>query len=455
MTGFITSLLAFIVVLSILITVHEYGHFWVARRCGVKVLRFSVGFGNALWKRVAGADKTEYVIAAIPLGGYVKMLDEREGPVESHELARAFNRQSVSKRMAIVAAGPFFNFAFAIVAYWLMFVIGTPGLKPLVDAVDDSSIAARAGVHAGDEIVAVNGRATPTWQSVRQEVIPSALDRADARIALRGRDGVTDEVTLSFATLEVDPQDARFIEKLGIHPIQLNLPPVIGAVLDGQVADQAGLKPGDRVISTDGTAVNDWAAWVELVRARPDQVIRVVIERDGARLEIELKPSAAEEGGVTIGRIGAAPMEKIPEVPEEWRATLQYGPFAAVGEAVARTWEMSVLTLQMLWKMLVGQVSLDNLSGPITIAKYAGTTANIGITAFLSFLAIVSVSLGVLNLLPIPMLDGGHLFYYVVEVVRRKPLSDDMQLRLQRIGLFILLMLMSLALYNDVARLIR
>jgi len=455
MTEILTSLIAFIVVLSLLITVHEFGHYWIARKCGVKVLRFSVGFGAPLWKRVAGADKTEYVIAAIPLGGYVKMLDEREGPVDAHELQRAFNRQPVHKRFAIVAAGPVFNFLFAIFAYWLMFNVGLPGLKPYVDGVDENSVAARAGVRMGDEIISVGGRATPTWQAARQELLTLGLQQNTADLEVRAPNAsFPRRVQLDFTDVKRDPQDVQIIEHIGLHPIQLAMPPVIGSVQGNSPAEAAGLKGGDRVLSAAGQAIKDWMQWVEFVRGHPDQTVSVRIERGGVAQDIELRITHAEEDGKVIGRIGAAP-GPAPEVPEDWKATQRYGVFGAVIPALQKTWDMSALTLVMMGKMLVGQVSVDNLSGPITIAKYAGYTANIGLSSFLSFLAIVSVSLGVLNLLPVPMLDGGHLMYYLIEVVKRSPLSDDTQMKLQRVGLALLLLLMSLALYNDVARLLR
>ena len=456
MTNFFISIAAFIVVLSLLITVHEFGHYWVALKCGVKVLRFSVGFGAPLWKRVAGSDKTEYVVAAIPLGGYVKMLDEREGPVEAHELHRAFNRQPVIKRVAIVVAGPLFNFLFAIFAYWVMFNVGLPGMKPYVDSVDENSVAARAGMRAGDEIISVGGRETPTWQAARQELLTLGLqqDTADVEV-LAPNASVPRRVQLDFTGVSRDPQDIQIIEHLGLRPIQLVMPSVIGSVQDNSPAQAAGLKAGDRVLGAAGQEFADWIQWVEFIRAHPDQIVNVRVERAATGVqEIELHVGHAEEEGKVIGRIGAAP-GPVPELPDEWKATQRYGVFAAIVPAIQKTWDMSALTLIMMGKMLVGQVSVDNLSGPITIAKYAGTTANIGLSAFLSFLAIVSVSLGVLNLLPVPMLDGGHLAYYAVEVVKGSPLSDDTQMKLQRVGLALLLMLMSLALYNDVARLLR
>lgn len=455
MTDFLISLIAFIVVLSLLITVHEFGHYWVALKCGVKVLRFSVGFGAPVLKRVAGADRTEYVVAAIPLGGYVKMLDEREGPVEAHELHRAFNRQPVHKRFAIVVAGPLFNFFFAIFAYWLMFNVGLPGLKPYVDSVDANSVAARGGVRTGDEIVSVGGRATPTWQAVQQELLTLALQQNTIALeVIAPNASIPRNVQLDLTGVTRDPQDVQIIEHIGLRPIHLVVPPVIGSVQSDSPAEAAGLKSGDRVVSAGGQVFEDWMQWVEFIRARPDETVSVRIERGAAAQDVQLSIGHTEESGKAIGRIGAAP-GPAPEVPQDWKATHRYGVLAAVIPALQKTWDMSSLTLLMMGKMLIGQVSVDNLSGPITIAQYAGYTANIGLSSFLSFLAIVSVSLGVLNLLPVPMLDGGHLTYYLIEIVKGRPLSDDTQMKLQRVGLALLLMLMSLALYNDVARLLR
>lgn len=451
MSTFITSALALIVTLGLLITFHEFGHFWTARRLGVKVLRFSVGFGKPLWSTRRGKDNTEYVLAAFPLGGYVKMLDEREGEVAREEIHRAFNRQSVWSRFAIVVAGPMFNFVFAILAFWLMYLIGVPGVKPFVGEVSPESVAAVAGFRAGDEIIKVGGDETPTWGIARITLLDKSLDSEKISVQVRGEDGVlqTLELPLEGVTAEVKQKD--LLGYLGISPYRPEIPAVIGKLEEGAPAVLAGIQPGDRIISINDKPIPNWYALVEFVRDHPGQSIRLTVERNGETREISLTTDKRETRDGVVGRIGAAP-EKSGEYPESHLTEVQYSFFRAIGVSVVRTGELSLLTLRMIGKMLAGEVSVKNLSGPITIATYAGYTASIGLTSFLYFLAVVSISLGVLNLLPVPLLDGGHLMYYIVEMVKGSPLSDKFQTNMQQIGIAILATLMTLALYNDIAR---
>ena len=444
---------AFIITLGVLITVHEFGHFWVARRAGVKVLRFSIGFGKPLWKWVGRRDNTEYAIAAIPLGGYVKMLDEREGEVAREELPRAFNRQSILKRFAIVFAGPFFNFLFAIIAYWIMYMVGIPGVKPIIGQVEPASIAQTAGLQKGDQFISVGGRDTPTWNSVRMALLPDALNESVVSVEVKNEEGQIRTVRLNFTSPGPDLKEGEVIEQLGIEPLRPHIPAVIGELKPGGRAIESGLKPGDKILSADGRDIMGWIDWVNYVRSHPEKLIHVKIKRDDAVLNIDLTPAKVEEGNEVIGQIGAASGVKF-TLPKELQAVQKYSFGKALYYSLAKTWEMTSMTFQMLGKMVIGQISMDNLSGPITIAKYAGDTASIGPATFVAFLAIVSISLGVLNLLPIPMLDGGHLLFYVIEFVKGKPLSDELQMKLQRIGMVFLLMLMSVAFYNDFARLL-
>ena len=452
MSELFTSAAALVVTLGLLIAFHEFGHFWTARKLGVKVLRFSIGFGKPLWSRRAGSDDTEYAIAAIPLGGYVKMLDEREGPVPEAERDRAFNNQPVWSRIAIVAAGPVFNLVFAVIAFWLMYLIGVPGLKPLIGEVAADSIAANAGFHARDEIVAVGGEPTPTWSVAQLALLDEALSSDTVAITVRDADGRERRLQLPVAAISDEAKQRELLQQVGISPWRPRYPAVLGELSPDGAAQQAGLLSGDRILRIDGQPIADWAALVAFVRAHADATAEVEIARNGETLSLPLHIGSREAKSGRIGFIGAAPQVVGPP-PAEMLTRQQYGPFTAIPHAVAKTWQLSSLTLRMIGKMLLGEVSVKNLSGPITIATYAGYTASAGITAFLYFLAVISISLGVLNLLPIPLLDGGHLMYYLIEIVRGRPLPEEVQMQLQRIGIAILGALMVLAFYNDLNRL--
>ena len=452
MVDFLISVLAFVLALSVLIAVHEFGHFWVARSLGVKVLRYSIGFGRRLWSWRSGPDQTEYVLAALPLGGYVKMLDEREGEVAPEEAHRAFNRQPLAKRFAIVSAGPVFNLLFAVFAYWVMFVNGVPGFKPLIGAVTPDTPAAQAGLHPGQEIVAVDGEATPTWGAVLDALLPRALRGETASLEVRGRAGGDETLKLDLTSLGAELKTGQLAPRIGIEPYQPPLPPLVDEVVDGSAAQQGGLKPGDRIIAVDGQPIDRWEQLVDAVRKHPAQRITLGVERGGQTLQIPVTPRRVDTAQGPVGRLGAA-VKVDPSIIEAMRAEQQYGPIKAIGEAAAKTWGMSTLTLQMLGEMVVGRASVENISGPITIAVYAKASALAGLSQFMAFLGVVSLSLGVLNLLPIPILDGGHLMFYVVELIKGSPVSERTEAIGQKIGLAIILLLMSLAFYNDVMRL--
>jgi regulator of sigma E protease len=449
----LSSLFYFLVAIGVLIAIHEYGHFWTARKLGVKVLRYSIGFGKPLWMRRRGPDQTEYVVAALPVGGYVRMLDEREGEVAEHERHRAFNRQPLAKRFAIVAAGPLSNFLLAIVAYWLVFMLGVTVIKPIVGEITPDSAAARGGFMSGDVITGVDDVRTDDWQSVVLTLLDSALTKKSAHIKVRDADGVEEGRVLDLQAVSHEMNQGNFLETLGIHPYRPVLKAVIGVIEPGEPAERAGLKVGDRIIKCDGKPMADWEAWVEYVRAHPDQSILTEVDRNGEHLTLDVKPRLKKDQSGAHGYVGAgvaAPQGK----DKNMLSVVRYSPPVALGKAVSKTWDMSALTLRMLWGMVTGQVSVSNISGPISIAKYAGYTAHAGALAFLSFLAVVSLSLGVLNLLPIPVLDGGHLFYYVVEFIKGSPLSDEAQALGQRIGIAILLVVMVIAFYNDISQLV-
>jgi len=447
------SVVSFIVGLGLLIAIHEFGHFWVARKLGVKVLRYSIGFGRPIWRSQKGVDDTEYVVAMVPLGGYVKMLDEREGPVAPDEQHRAFNRQSLKTRCAIVAAGPLANFIFAVIAYWAIFVMGIPGLKPIAGDIQAGSTFAQAGMLVGDEMVSIDGKTTPTLEVARLALIGAVLSDEGVELQVRRSQ---DELRVLFLNLQGISLDAvgegDFLQHLGFTPIRPHIPPVIAQLQENGAALQAGFHVGDRVLYSDGEVIKDWMQWAKLIRKRPGQAMQVVVERGNEQLTLTVVPQRITTDNEDIGRVGVSP--EIPSnAMEGLTAIQQYSVFSAVSAAIVKTWDMSILTLKMMWKMLVGEASLDNISGPITIASYAGQTAQIGIVAFLSFLAIVSVSLGVLNLLPIPILDGGHLLYYGIEFIKGAPVSEQTQLVGQKIGIIMLGGLMFLAVFNDINRL--
>ena len=454
MIALLQTICAFIFALGLLITFHEFGHYWVARRCNVKVLRFSVGFGRPLWRREFGRDNTEFVIGAVPLGGYVKMLDEREGAVPEQERARAFDNKSLGARVAIVAAGPVFNFIFAVLAYWLIYVLGVTGLKPVISSVQAGSIAMQAGFRADDEITQINGRATRTWNTALEALVAGVIERGTAVVGVTGARGHERLLEVDLASIPIDAMaEGNLLDLLGVEPARPAIPAVIGEVADQGAARRAGLQAGDRVVAVDGVPVRDWRHWVELIRAAPDIPLSVRISRGGADAELTLTPEARVSGeGETTGYIGVG-LDPDFDRDQSLFAVEAYPVHVAFLKGVGKTYDMIVVTLQILGRMITGEASLKNLSGPVSIAQYAGQTAQMGIVTFLGFLAIVSVSLGVLNLLPIPLLDGGHLFYYLVEFFKGSPVSLSTQLLGQRVGLALLFGLMALAIYNDILRL--
>ena len=454
--GIIYSILAFIVAIGILVTVHEFGHFWVARKLGVKVLRFSVGFGKPLWLWKSGVDQTEYVIAAIPFGGYVKMLDEREGEVEEHELSRAFNQKSVWRRIAIVVAGPAFNFLFAILAYYLIFLVGVSGVKPVIGEIDNPSPAYTAGVQQGDLILAVNGIETASWESARFAMLEESISAEKMVLQVQSQDLQIRERVIDITELGLlKGEQINLLRDLGISAWRPDVPPVIDEVLPDGAARQAGLLAEDKVLSLDNVIIVNVTQWVNHIRANAATEMALRVLRDGDEVELTITPRSRTEAGETYGYIGVRNRIEIPEsVRREMMVTERYGPLRGIVEAVDKTWRMTWLTLRVLGKLVTGEASVRNLSGPITIAHYAGVSARIGLEQFLGFLAIISISLGVLNLLPVPMLDGGHLFYYLVEIIKGSPVSEQTEIIGQKIGILLLFGLMSIAIYNDLLRLV-
>ncbi|KFE44997.1 sigma E protease regulator RseP [Pseudomonas syringae] len=440
-----------LVALGVLVTFHEFGHFWVARRCGVKVLRFSVGFGMPLvkWHDRKG---TEYVIAAIPLGGYVKMLDEREGDVPPELADQSFNRKTVYQRIAIVIAGPVANFLLAIVFFWALAMLGSQQVRPVIGAVEPASIAQKAGLTAGQEIVEVDGEPVTGWSAVNLQLVRRLGESGTIALKVREQGSTVDsprQLALDNWLKGADEPDP--IKSLGIRPWRPALPPVLAELDPKGPAQAAGLKTGDRLLALDGQPLTEWQQVVDRVRERPEAKISLRVERDGAQMDVPLTLATRGEGNAAAGYLGAG--VKGIDWPPEMLREVSYGPLAAVGEGAKRTWTMSVLTLDSLRKMLFGELSVKNLSGPITIAKVAGASAQSGIGDFLNFLAYLSISLGVLNLLPIPVLDGGHLLFYLIEWARGRPLSEKVQGWGVQIGISLVVGVMLLALVNDLGRL--
>ena len=450
MLSILWNLAAFIVALGVLITVHEFGHFWVARRCGVRVERFSIGFGKALWRRTDKSG-TEYVIAMIPLGGYVKMLDERAEPVAPELRHYAFNNKTVGQRAAIIAAGPIANFLFAIFAYWLVFIIGVPGVRPVVGEITPNSIAAQAQIQPGTELKAVDGIETPDWDAVRLQLVAKIGDEHTTLSVAQFGSNQRQDKTLDLRQWAFEPDKEDPVSSLGIRPRGPQIEPVLSEVQVNSAASKAGLQAGDRIVKVNGQPLTQWMTFVTLVRDNPDKPLALDIERQGSSLSLTLTPDSKQVNGKAEGFAGVVP--KVIPLPDEYKTVRQYGPFSAILEASDKTWQLMKLTVSMLGKLITGDVKLNNLSGPISIAQGAGMSAEFWIIYYLMFLALISVNLGIINLFPLPVLDGGHLLFLAIEKLKGGPVSERVQGFSYRIGSILLVLLMGLALFNDFSRL--
>ncbi|HGO5293722.1 sigma E protease regulator RseP [Photobacterium damselae] len=451
MMGFLWNLGAFLLALGILIAVHEFGHFWVARRCGVYVERFSIGFGKAIWQR-KGKDGTEYTLAMIPLGGYVKMLDERVEAVPEHQRHMAFNNKKLWQRSAIVAAGPFANFVFAVFAYWVVYLIGVPAVKPVIGEVAPQSIAAQGGIAPGMELKSISGIETPDWESVNMAMISHIGDKQMAVTLTEPHSNVDVKRTLNLTDWSYDPERENVLTTLGLTPYTPAITLVISQLVDNGAAINAGFQLNDKIIAVDGEPIKQWQTFADLVRENPGKTLNVEVLRDNAPLTLALTPAIKDlKDGSKVGYVGIAP--KVDAWPEDYRINLQFGPLESVAKATEKTWQLVTLTFDMVTKLVTGDVAIKNLSGPISIAKGAGMTADFGLVYFLGFLALISVNLGIVNLLPLPVLDGGHLMFFAIEAVTRRPVSEKIQDIGYRVGSAILVALMAIALFNDFTRL--
>ena len=451
--SFLTSIAAFVLAIGILVTIHELGHYWVAKWCNVKILRFSIGFGRPLWLRKAGADQTEWVIGMLPLGGYVKMADERDGSADPADKARAFNNKTVWQRIAIVLAGPAANFMLAALLYWGLFVSGTPGAKPYIASPSPNSVAAKSGFAEFDLITRVGDQNVRTWSDARMALLEAAVKRDDVVIEVEESTGHRQSKRLSMASIGKEDMDKDFLAKVGISAYSMKLLPILDEVVAGSAASRAGLRAGDRVLAVDGKLTEKWETLVAQISSRPGELLNLVVQRAGSQVNLTVTPESTTENGKTFGRIGVKPKVDR-ETVEKLSTIVRYGPLEAISRAWAKVWDMSAFSLKMMGRMITGDVSWKNLSGPITIADYAGQSAQLGWIPYVTFLALISISLGVLNLLPIPVLDGGQLMYYVAEILKGSPVSEKAMEIGQQVGLTLLLGLMAFAFYNDIHRLV-
>ena len=448
MIDFMQTVVAFIVTLGVLISVHEYGHFWVARRCGVKVLRFSIGFGQPLirWR---DKQNTEFVIAAIPFGGYVKMLGEPGSDVSESEKAISFIHKPVYQRIAIVAAGPLVNLTFAILLYWLIFSVGVTRVAPIIGGIAADSPAATAGLRSGDEFVSVDGKPTQSWDKVNFALVGRLGDSGTITLGVKPENSnMVVEHKIAIDQWLIGREKEGPLKVLGVQQYYPPMPVIIDEVIPGKAADRFGLQGGDEILTVNGAPVKHWRDWVQLIKAHPGKSMDLEINRASQVIALSVTPDVVTNGTESYGQIGA--MAKAVQLPEHMIREIRYGPIDAFGEALQKTYDFIHLTLKSIGKMIMGKISLDNLSGPVTIAKVAGDTASYGLEPFLNFMAYLSISLGVLNLLPIPVLDGGHLMYYAAEMIKGSPVSEKVQAIGNSLGLALLVMFMGLAFYNDI-----
>lgn len=448
MSAGLWNLASFLIALIILIAVHEWGHFWVARRCGVKVLRFSLGFGKILWNR-KGKDGTEYSLSLIPLGGYVKMLDERIETVPAELKSQAFNNQSVAKRTAIVAAGPLANFVFTVVAFWLVFLLGVPGVKPVIGEITPSSVAYQAGLRSGMQILKVNQQAVTDWEGVSYGFV-GAAGQSEINLTVESESGVQQRIMLPLTDWNISPDEPLPFRKLGFSPLAPEILPELAQLTPGGAGEKAGLQVGDKILSVNQISVNDWQQFAKTIQQSPDIPLQLQVSRDNQTISVTLIPERRETKDRIIGFAGLIPVVK--PLPEKYLTETRYGPVDAVSHASKRTAEVTKLTLDVVGKLLTGTISVDNLSGPISIAKGAGDSAGFGLVYFLGFLGLISVNLGIMNLLPLPVLDGGHLLFFGIEALLGRPVPEKVQDIAYRIGAALLMCLMAIALFNDFTR---